>query len=69
MVLDSGRTIRDVGRELGVNHDTLRNWTDKLRQERQTAAAGTAAGSALTSGPSCCGCLGRSRSWNSRRRS
>ncbi|MBO4159276.1 MULTISPECIES: transposase [Micromonospora] len=25
LVLDSGRTIRDVGRELGVNHETLRN--------------------------------------------
>ncbi|MFG3419791.1 transposase [Micromonospora sp. NPDC048063] len=22
LVLDSGRTIRDVGRELGVNHET-----------------------------------------------
>ncbi|WP_442929433.1 transposase [Micromonospora sp. WMMA1949] len=26
LVLDSGRTIRDVGRERGVNHETLRNW-------------------------------------------
>ncbi|MFI7609232.1 transposase [Micromonospora sp. NPDC049366] len=34
LVLDSGRTIRDVGRELGVNHETLRNWVDRLRQER-----------------------------------
>jgi transposase len=34
LVLDSGRTIRDVARELGVNHETLRNWVDKLRQER-----------------------------------
>ncbi|EEP73567.1 transposase [Micromonospora sp. ATCC 39149] len=33
-MLDSGRTIRDVGRELGVNHETLRNWVDRLRQER-----------------------------------
>ncbi|MBM7077417.1 transposase [Micromonospora humida] len=33
-VLDSGRTIRDVGRELGVNHETLRNRVDRLRQER-----------------------------------
>jgi transposase len=42
LVLDSGRTIRDVGRELGVNHETLHNWVDKLRQERNgsPAAAG-----------------------------
>ncbi|WP_158610868.1 transposase [Micromonospora endolithica] len=33
LVLDSGRTIRDVGRELGVNHETLRNWVAQLRQE------------------------------------
>ncbi|XTZ19180.1 transposase [Micromonospora echinospora] len=33
-MLDSGRTIRDVGRELGVNHETLRNWVGQLRQER-----------------------------------
>ena len=25
LVLDSGRSARDVGRELGVNHETLRN--------------------------------------------
>ncbi|GII22542.1 transposase [Planosporangium mesophilum] len=42
LVLDSGRTIRDVGRELGVNHETLRNWVDELRAERTggPAAAG-----------------------------
>lgn len=34
LVLDSGRSVRDVGRELGVSHETLRNWVDKLRQER-----------------------------------
>ncbi|MGC4818058.1 transposase [Micromonospora sp. DT63] len=34
LVLDSGRTLRDVGRELGVNHETLRNWVDRMRQER-----------------------------------
>ncbi|WP_144118424.1 transposase [Catellatospora sichuanensis] len=46
LVLDCGRTIRDVGRELGVNHETLRNWTDKLRQERQ---AGTSESTAVIS--------------------
>ncbi|MGC5284663.1 transposase [Micromonospora sp. DT231] len=34
LVFDSGRTIRDVGRELGVNHETLRNWVDRMRQDR-----------------------------------
>lgn len=40
LVLDSGRTIRDVGRELGVNHETLRNWVDRLRQERDGGRSG-----------------------------
>jgi len=26
LVLDSGRSTRDVGRELGINHETLRDW-------------------------------------------
>ena len=34
LVPDSGRSVRDVARELGVNHETLRNWVDKLCQER-----------------------------------
>ncbi|WP_442933258.1 transposase [Micromonospora psammae] len=36
LVLDSGATIRDVGRELGVHHETLRNWVAQLRQERDS---------------------------------
>lgn len=40
LVLDSGRTIRDVGRELGVNHETLRNWVGQLRQERDGGRPG-----------------------------
>ncbi|WP_439427718.1 transposase [Micromonospora sp. LA-10] len=39
LVLDSGRTLRDVGRELGVNHETLRNWVDRMRQERDGGRA------------------------------
>jgi transposase len=31
----SGRTIREVGRELGVNHETLRNWVKAARQAEQ----------------------------------
>jgi transposase len=34
LVLDSGGSIRDVARELDVNHETLFNWVDKARKER-----------------------------------
>ncbi len=39
LVLDSGRSTRDVGRELGVNHETLRNWVQSLRRERHEGPA------------------------------
>ena len=32
------RTIREVGRELGVNHETLRNWVNAAKRYGQTAA-------------------------------
>ena len=28
----SGRTLPEVGRELGVNHETLRNWVNAAKQ-------------------------------------
>lgn len=40
LVLDGNRGVRDVARELGVNHETLRNWVTKARRDR---AAGPAA--------------------------
>ncbi len=39
-VLDSRRSIRDVAAELGVHHETLRNW---VAAERRQRAAGPAA--------------------------
>jgi hypothetical protein len=33
-----------LGGKLVVDHETQRNWTDKLRQERQAGAVGSAAG-------------------------
>ena len=32
LVRSSGRTLRDVGRELGVNHETLRNWVNAAKR-------------------------------------
>ena len=40
LVLDSRRSVRDVAAELGINHETLRNWVDKLRQERTGGRTG-----------------------------
>ena len=34
LVVDGGRGVRDVARELGVNHETLRNWVAVMRKER-----------------------------------
>ena len=39
-VLNGNRGVCDVARELGINHDTLRNWVTKVRRDR---AAGPAA--------------------------
>jgi transposase len=34
LVVDGGRSVRDVARELDVNHETLRNWVAAMRKER-----------------------------------
>jgi transposase len=36
LVVDGGRSVRDVARELDVNHETLRNWVGALKRERAT---------------------------------
>ena len=39
LALDGGRSLREVARELGVNHETLRNWVEALRRERRDGPA------------------------------
>ncbi len=36
LVVDGGRGVRDVARELDINHETLRNWVGALKRERAT---------------------------------
>jgi transposase len=38
LVRSSGRTLREVGRELGVNHETLRNWVNAAKRAEQSPA-------------------------------
>lgn len=40
LVIDGGRGVREVARELGINHETLRNWVTRARKDR---AAGPSA--------------------------
>jgi transposase len=39
LALEGGRSVREVARELGVNHETLRNWVEVLRRERRDGPA------------------------------
>ena len=32
LVRSSGRSLREVGKELGVNHETLRNWVNAAKR-------------------------------------
>jgi transposase len=43
LVRSSGRTIRDAGRELGVNHETLRNWVSAAKRADEQRSGGTSA--------------------------
>jgi transposase len=31
LVRSSGRSLREIGQELGVNHETLRNWVNAVK--------------------------------------
>lgn len=48
MVRSSGRTLRDVGRELGVNHETLRNWVNTAKRAEQVSTGGSSEGGELS---------------------
>ena len=51
LVRSSGRTLRDVGRELGVNHETLRGWVSAAkRADEQRAGRSNADGGGELSG-------------------
>jgi transposase len=39
LVLDSRRSVRDVAGELGIDHETLRNWVAAERQQRSAGPA------------------------------
>jgi transposase len=44
------RTIREIGRELGVNHETLRNWVNAARQAEQAQAGNPEHGEQISAG-------------------
>jgi transposase len=39
-----GRPLREIGRELGVNHETLRGWVNAAKRAEQGAAGGRGGG-------------------------
>ncbi len=43
LVLDSRRSVRDVASELGVDHETLRNWVAAERRQRADGPAALSA--------------------------
>jgi transposase-like protein len=68
-VIDTGRTISEVVRELGIDAGMLSVW---VKDERRRVAAAEVQGEKLwrrPSGPSCCDCVGRWPSWRRTTRS
>jgi transposase len=43
-----GRPLREIGRELGVNHETLRGWVNAAKRADEQAAPGGRDGGELT---------------------
>jgi transposase len=50
VVRSSGRTLREVGRELGVNHETLCGWVNAAKRAGTDTAGGGARGGELSAG-------------------
>lgn len=48
LVRSSGRTLRDVGRELGVNHETLRGWVNAAKRADEQHAGRSGDGGELS---------------------
>lgn len=46
----SDRSLREIGRELGVNHETLRNWVNAAKRAEQTAAGQRPAADEINAG-------------------
>jgi transposase len=62
-VIDSGRTVSEVARELGLDAGML---SVRVEDERRRIAATEVHGTnpwSRPSGPSCCACAGRWSSW------
>jgi transposase len=49
LVHSTGRTLRDVGRELGVNHETLRGWVSAAKRADEQQRAGRSGDGELSS--------------------
>ncbi|MQA36223.1 transposase [Modestobacter roseus] len=43
LVLDSRRSVREVASELGINHETLRNWVTAEKRQRADGPAALSA--------------------------
>lgn len=48
LVRSSGRPINEVARELGMSHETLRNWVRKQEQQASGAGSAVQAGAGLS---------------------
>jgi transposase len=48
LVRSSGRPINEVARELGMSHETLRNWVRKHEQQASGVGSAVSAGAGLS---------------------
>ena len=50
LVRSSGRSLREIGQELGVNHETLRNWVNAAKRAEQDRSGREGADGAISAG-------------------